>query len=51
MSEPKTHTLDLPGATVAYDVREAESESSEPVLLMVGAPMDASGFTLRIALW
>jgi pimeloyl-ACP methyl ester carboxylesterase len=44
MHEPKTHTLDLPGATVTYDVREAESKSSEPVLLMIGFPMDASGF-------
>jgi pimeloyl-ACP methyl ester carboxylesterase len=40
-----TQTLDLPGATLTYDVREAESESGEPVLLMIGAPMDASGFT------
>jgi pimeloyl-ACP methyl ester carboxylesterase len=45
MTEPKTHTLDLPGATLTYDVREAESESTEPVLLMIGSPMDASGFT------
>jgi pimeloyl-ACP methyl ester carboxylesterase len=45
MIEPKTETLDLPGATLTYDVREAESESTEPVLLMIGAPMDASGFT------
>ena len=45
MTEPKTQTLDLPGATLTYDVREAESESTEPVLLMIGSPMDASGFT------
>ena len=45
MTEPKTETLDLPGATLAYDVREAESGSTEPVLLMIGSPMDASGFT------
>ena len=45
MTEPKTHTLDVPGATLTYDVREAESTSTEPVLLMVGSPMDASGFT------
>ncbi|MGA9857466.1 MAG: alpha/beta hydrolase [Solirubrobacteraceae bacterium] len=44
MTEPKTQTLDLPGATLTYDVREAESESTEPVLLMIGSPMDASGF-------
>ncbi len=45
MTEPKTQTLDLPGATLTYDVREAEPESTEPVLLMIGSPMDASGFT------
>jgi pimeloyl-ACP methyl ester carboxylesterase len=45
MSEPKTQTLDLPGATLTYDVREAEAETAEPVLLMIGSPMDASGFT------
>jgi pimeloyl-ACP methyl ester carboxylesterase len=45
MNEPKTQTLELPGATLTYDVREAECESTEPVLLMIGSPMDASGFT------
>jgi len=45
MSERKTQTLDLPGAMLTYDVKEAESESTEPVLLMIGSPMDASGFT------
>src|ERR1700693_3059797 len=45
MTEPTTQTLDLPGATLTYDVREAASESTEPVLLMIGSPMDASGFT------
>jgi pimeloyl-ACP methyl ester carboxylesterase len=45
MTEPKTQTLDLPGSTLAYDVREADSESTEPVLLMIGSPMGASGFT------
>jgi pimeloyl-ACP methyl ester carboxylesterase len=45
MTEPKTHTLDVPRATVTYDVHEAESESAEPILLMIGSPMDASGFT------
>jgi pimeloyl-ACP methyl ester carboxylesterase len=45
MTEPKTQTLDLPGARLTYDVREAGSESTEPVLLMIGSPMDASGFT------
>jgi pimeloyl-ACP methyl ester carboxylesterase len=45
MTEPKSQNLDLPGATLTYDVREAASESAVPVLLMIGSPMDASGFT------
>ena len=45
MTEPNTQTLDLPGATLTYDFRESESASTEPVLLMIGSPMDASGFT------
>jgi pimeloyl-ACP methyl ester carboxylesterase len=42
MTEPRTHTLDVPGAVLRYDVREAET--SEPPLLMIASPMDASGF-------
>ena len=45
MTEPKTQTLDLPGATLTYDVAETGFERTEPVLLMIGSPMDASGFT------
>ncbi|MFY9927573.1 MAG: alpha/beta hydrolase [Streptosporangiaceae bacterium] len=43
MSDPKTYTLDVPGAVLTYDVRSNES-SAEPVLLIVGSPMAASGF-------
>jgi pimeloyl-ACP methyl ester carboxylesterase len=43
MADPKTHTLDVPGAVLTYDVRTSES-STEPVLLIVGSPMAASGF-------
>ena len=46
MTEPRTRTLDVPGARLTYDVRGPESESAEPVLLMVGSPMDASGFAM-----
>jgi pimeloyl-ACP methyl ester carboxylesterase len=46
MTEPNTQTLDLPGATLTYDVRAAASGSTEPVLLMIGSPMDASGFAV-----
>jgi pimeloyl-ACP methyl ester carboxylesterase len=38
-----THTLDVPGAVLTYDVRPNES-SSHPVLLMIGSPMGAAGF-------
>ena len=38
-----TYTLEVPGATLHYDIREAEA-STEPILLMIGSPMDASGF-------
>ncbi|WP_084958832.1 alpha/beta fold hydrolase [Thermoactinospora rubra] len=43
MTEPKTYTLEVPGAVLTYDVREAEA-TTEPVLLMIGSPMDAGGF-------
>jgi pimeloyl-ACP methyl ester carboxylesterase len=44
MTESKTHVLDVPGATLRYDVRDAEAETREPPLLLIGSPMDASGF-------
>ncbi len=43
MIEPKTHTLDVPGAVLHYDIRSNDS-STAPVLLMIGSPMGASGF-------
>ncbi len=45
MTDPKTHTLELPGAKLTYDVHEPQCESAENVLLMIGSPMDASGFS------
>jgi pimeloyl-ACP methyl ester carboxylesterase len=38
-----THTLDVPGATLTYDVRGNDA-STEPALLLIGAPMGAGGF-------
>ena len=38
-----THTLDVPGATLTYDVRGNDA-STEPALLLIGAPMGAAGF-------
>ncbi|MGH8914547.1 MAG: alpha/beta fold hydrolase [Acidimicrobiia bacterium] len=43
MTEPITHTLDRPGATLTYDVRSNDA-STEPVLLMIASPMAAAGF-------
>ena len=43
MTEPKTHTLEAPGAVLNYDVR-ANDDSVLPVLLIIGSPMGASGF-------
>jgi pimeloyl-ACP methyl ester carboxylesterase len=45
MTEPKTQTLDVAGAVLRYDTRDAEAGSTAPVLLMIGSPMDAGGFT------
>ena len=43
MTEPKTHTLEVPGAVLQYDVRSNDA-STAPVLLMFGSPMGAAGF-------
>jgi len=43
MTEPKSHTLDVPGAVLHYDVRSNDA-STEPVLLLIGSPMGADGF-------
>jgi pimeloyl-ACP methyl ester carboxylesterase len=43
MTEPTTHTLDVPGAVLTYDVRRVDSSTS-PALLMIGSPMGAGGF-------
>src|SRR5689334_19412740 len=44
MAEPTTDTLDAPGAVLYYDVRSV-TPSDHPVLLMIGSPMGAEGFT------
>jgi len=43
MTDPTTHTLDVPGALLTYDVR-SNTSSTAPVLLMIGSPMGAAGF-------
>ncbi len=40
----ETHTLDVPGVRLTYDVR-GDLHSGETVLLMIGSPMGANGFT------
>src|SRR4051794_6674969 len=42
-NEPTTHTLDVPGAVLAYDVRRNDA-SKEPVLFLIGSPMGSDGF-------
>lgn len=42
-TEMTTHTLEVPGATLTYDIRGGEG-SEEPILFLVGSPMAAAGF-------
>ena len=42
-AEPTTHTLEVPGAVLTYDVRR-KGTSAEPALVLIGSPMGASGF-------
>ncbi len=43
LTEATTRTLDVPGATLAYDVRGGGSGDA-PVLFVIGSPMGAGGF-------
>jgi pimeloyl-ACP methyl ester carboxylesterase len=38
-----THTLEVPGAVLTYDIRRNAS-STEPPLVLIGSPMGAAGF-------
>jgi pimeloyl-ACP methyl ester carboxylesterase len=42
-ASPETRTLEVPGATLAYDIRR-NPRSTEPMLLLIGSPMGAGGF-------
>ncbi|QNP61502.1 alpha/beta fold hydrolase [Streptomyces genisteinicus] len=46
MTEPRTFTLEADGATLRYDIRAGDGTNREgtPALLMIGSPMDATGF-------
>ncbi|WP_168217813.1 DUF4440 domain-containing protein [Occultella kanbiaonis] len=39
-----THTLDVPGAVLTYDIREPSRPGDHPPLFIFGSPMGASGF-------
>jgi pimeloyl-ACP methyl ester carboxylesterase len=41
--QPGTHTLNVPGAVLTYDVRPGEPGSG-PTLVVIGSPMGAGGF-------
>ena len=43
MTETTTHTLEVPGARLTYDVRRNDS-SKAPILVLIGSPMGAGGF-------
>ncbi|MBB1516096.1 alpha/beta fold hydrolase [Tessaracoccus sp. MC1679] len=43
--EAVTHTVEVPGATIVYDVRgPLPTVDGRPPLLLIGQPMDATGF-------
>ena len=42
-TQPETRTLEMPGATLTYDIRR-NAESTEPPLFLIGLPMAAAGF-------
>ncbi len=43
LTGPTTHTLEVPGALLTYDVRSGGAGDA-PVLLLIGSPMGAAGF-------
>jgi hypothetical protein len=44
MPDLTTHTLEVPGATLTYDVHEPAATNGHPPLFVFGSPMAASGF-------
>lgn len=45
----KTFSLDVPGAVLTYDVREGDTATGQPPIVMIGSPMGAEGFTTLAA--
>lgn len=44
MTQSTTHTIEVPGAVLTYDVREPETPNEHRALFVLGSPMAASGF-------
>lgn len=44
MTELTTRTLEVPGATLTYDIRAAENPTGKRPLFVFGSPMGAAGF-------
>jgi pimeloyl-ACP methyl ester carboxylesterase len=44
LTEPTTHILDVPGATLTYDIHAPETQTSKRPLFIFGSPMGAAGF-------
>lgn len=41
---PEIHKLDVPGASLHYEVRRPAEPSARPPVLLIGCPMDSTGF-------
>lgn len=50
MPAPTTRTLEVPGAVLAYDVRQPATPSRHRPLFVFGSPMGASGFAQLVEL-
>jgi pimeloyl-ACP methyl ester carboxylesterase len=44
ITQATTRTLEVPGATLTYDIRPGSGTRGEPPLFLMGSPMGASGF-------
>src|SRR5262249_35693391 len=42
-TNPETHTVDVPGVVLTYDVRRNDTTMGPP-LMLIGSPMGAAGF-------
>ncbi|MBD8078635.1 alpha/beta fold hydrolase [Cellulosimicrobium arenosum] len=49
-TQSTTRTLDVPGASITYDVHHAGAVGGPPPLMIVGSPMAASGFAQLVDL-